>query len=148
MTERISEQIAELEVVADQNLNRFVDMFVHGIKKLLAAFAGQTEFLQKSAAHRIYADSAVHPGAATILCTVGAEGMREYDVEIVEASRQSAPAQRSLVLRVTDQASPGVSTAAAGLSSQRIEPSWGLGRDCQGSMQMNLGMPGLLQIRV
>ena len=28
--------------------------------------------------------------------------MREYDVEIVEVARQSEPAQRSMVLRVTD----------------------------------------------
>ena len=28
--------------------------------------------------------------------------MREYDVEIVEVARQSQPAQRSMVLRVTD----------------------------------------------
>ena len=61
-------------------------------------------------AHPIYPDGlpigrkdAVHPGPATILCTVGAEGMCEYDVEIVEVNRQSAPAQRSLVLKVTDK---------------------------------------------
>jgi len=61
-------------------------------------------------AHPIYPEGlpigrrdAVHEGAATILCTVGAEGMKEYDVEIVEVSRQSAPAQRSLVLRVVDE---------------------------------------------
>ena len=46
---------------------------------------------------------AVHKGPATILCTVDAEGMKEYDVEIVEVTRQSAPAQRSMVLRVTDE---------------------------------------------
>ena len=38
----------------------------------------------------------------TILSTVGTDGMREYDVEIVEVARQSQPAQRSMVLRVTD----------------------------------------------
>ncbi len=61
-------------------------------------------------AHPIYPDGlpigrkdAVHTGPATILCTVGAEGMQEYTVEIVEINRQSAPAQRSLVLRVTDE---------------------------------------------
>ena len=61
-------------------------------------------------AHPLYPDGlpigrkdAVHPGPASILCTVDAEGMREYEVEIVEVSRQSAPAQRSLVLRVTDE---------------------------------------------
>jgi len=46
---------------------------------------------------------AVHEGKATILCTVGAEGMQEYDVEIVEVTRQSSPAQRSMVLRVKDE---------------------------------------------
>ncbi|MBP3644887.1 MAG: SpoIVB peptidase [Clostridia bacterium] len=61
-------------------------------------------------AHPIYPEGlpigrkdAVHTGPATILCTVGAEGMKEYDIEIVEVSRQSAPAQRSLVLKVTDE---------------------------------------------
>ena len=59
--------------------------------------------------HPLYPDGvpigrrdAVHTGPATILSTVGANGMREYDVEIVEVARQSAPAQRSMVLRVTD----------------------------------------------
>lgn len=45
---------------------------------------------------------AVHTGPATILSTVGTGRMREYDVEIVEVARQSEPAQRSMVLRVTD----------------------------------------------
>jgi len=60
--------------------------------------------------HPLYPDGlpigrrdAVHTGKATILCTVGPEGMQEYDVEIVEVSRQSSPAQRSMVLKVTDQ---------------------------------------------
>ena len=52
------------------------------------------------------------------------------------------------VLRVVDQASPGFRTAAAGFSSQLVLPPSTLGRLCQGSMQTNLGMPGLLQIRV
>ncbi|MBQ7866607.1 MAG: SpoIVB peptidase [Clostridia bacterium] len=62
-------------------------------------------------AHPLYPDGlpigrrdAVHTGPATILCTVGAEGMKEYDVEIVEVTRQSAPAQRSMVVKVTDPA--------------------------------------------
>ena len=66
-------------------------------------------------AHPLYPDGlpigrkdAVHPGPATILCTVGAEGMREYDVEIVDVNRQSAPAQRSMVLRVTDEELLGI----------------------------------------
>lgn len=61
--------------------------------------------------HPLYPDGlpigrkdAVHEGPASILCTVGPEGMQEYEVEIVETARQSAPAQRSLVLRVTDEA--------------------------------------------
>jgi len=60
--------------------------------------------------HPIYPDGlpigrrdAVHEGPATILCTVDAEGMKEYDVEIREVTRQSAPAQRSMVLKVTDE---------------------------------------------
>ncbi len=60
--------------------------------------------------HPLYPDGlpigrkdAVHEGPASILCSVGPEGMREYEVEIVETSRQSTPAQRSLVLRVTDE---------------------------------------------
>lgn len=59
--------------------------------------------------HPLYPDGlpigrkdAVHTGEASILCTVGPEGMKEYAVEIVETARQSTPAQRSLVLRVTD----------------------------------------------
>ncbi len=46
---------------------------------------------------------AVHEGPATILCTVDAEGMKEYDVQIMEVTRQSAPAQRSMVLKITDE---------------------------------------------
>lgn len=46
---------------------------------------------------------AVHTGPATILCTVDAGGMKEYEVEIVEVARQASPAQRSMVLRVTDE---------------------------------------------
>ncbi len=60
--------------------------------------------------HPLYPDGlpigrrdAVHTGPASILCTVGAEGMKEYAVEIVEVTRQSAPAQRSMVLRITDE---------------------------------------------
>ena len=44
----------------------------------------------------------VHTGKATILCTVDAEGMKEYDIEIVEVNRQSRPAQRSMVVKVVD----------------------------------------------
>ncbi|MBE5778985.1 MAG: SpoIVB peptidase [Clostridiales bacterium] len=46
---------------------------------------------------------AVHTGKATILCTVDTSGMKEYEIEIVEVARQSEPAQRSMILRVTDE---------------------------------------------
>lgn len=45
---------------------------------------------------------AVHAGKATILCTIDPSGMKEYEVEIVEAARQAESAQRSMILRVTD----------------------------------------------
>ena len=67
------------------------------------------EELEEIPVHPLYPDGvpigrrdAVHTGPATILSTVGTDGMREYDVEIVEVARQSQPAQRSMVLRVTD----------------------------------------------
>lgn len=67
--------------------------------------------LDTAPTHPLYPDGlpigrrdAVHTGPATILSTVSTEGMREYEVEIVEVARQSAPAQRSMVLRVTDPA--------------------------------------------
>ena len=60
--------------------------------------------------HPIYPDGlpigrrdAVHEGPATILCTVDAQGMKEYDVQITQVTRQSAPAQRSMVLKITDE---------------------------------------------
>ena len=60
--------------------------------------------------HPIYPDGlpigrrdAVHEGPATILCTVDAEGMKEYEVQITQVTRQSSPAQRSMVLKVTDE---------------------------------------------
>ena len=60
--------------------------------------------------HPLYPDGlpigrkdAVHTGKASILCTVDAEGMKEYDVEIVEVNRQSRPAQRSMVVKVVDE---------------------------------------------
>ena len=62
------------------------------------------------------------------------------------SSRVSYLANR--VLRVVDQLSPGARMAAAGFSSQLMEPPSWLGRLCQGSMQTNWGFPGLLQIRV
>ena len=60
--------------------------------------------------HPLYPDGlpigrrdAVHEGPATILCTVDAEGMKEYEVQITQVTRQSSPAQRSMVLKVTDE---------------------------------------------
>ncbi len=59
--------------------------------------------------HPLYPDGlpigrrdAVHTGPATILSTVGADGMGEYAGVSVEVAGQAAPAQRSMVLRVTD----------------------------------------------
>ena len=67
--------------------------------------------LSEVPAHPLYPDGlpigrkdAVHAGAASILCTVDAGGMQEYDIEIVEVARQTAPAQRSMIIRVTDEA--------------------------------------------
>ena len=61
-------------------------------------------------AHPLYPDGlpigrrdAVHEGPAAILCTVDQNGMKEYAVEIIEVTRQSVPAQRSMVIRVTDE---------------------------------------------
>ena len=52
------------------------------------------------------------------------------------------------VLSVQLQASPGARMAAAGFSSQSMLPFSGEGRLCQGSIQTNLGIPGLDQMRV
>ena len=54
----------------------------------------------------------------------------------------------NVMLRVVDQASPGFRIAAAGFSSHLVLPPSGLGRLCQGSMQTNLGIPGLLHSSV
>lgn len=66
--------------------------------------------LDSAPAHPLYPDGlpigrkdAVHTGPASILCTVNGTSMKEYAIEIVEVARQSAPAQRSMVLRVTDE---------------------------------------------
>ena len=45
---------------------------------------------------------AVHTGAATILSTVSGHTIDEYAVEITQVARQSSPAPKSMVLRVTD----------------------------------------------
>lgn len=44
----------------------------------------------------------VEIGPATILSTIDGEGMREFSVEIIQATRQLAPAQKSMIIRVTD----------------------------------------------
>lgn len=66
--------------------------------------------LSQTPVHPLYPDGlpigrrdAVHTGPASILCTVEGNEMQEYAVEIVEVARQSAPAQRSMILRVTDE---------------------------------------------
>ncbi len=66
--------------------------------------------MESAPAHPLYPDGlpigrkdAVHTGKASILCTVGVEGMKEYQVEIVEVNRQSQPAQRSMVVKVVDE---------------------------------------------
>ena len=48
--------------------------------------------------------SGVHTGAATILSSVDGEGVKEYAVEITRVNPQSAPAPKSMVIRVTDDA--------------------------------------------
>ena len=44
----------------------------------------------------------VELGPATILSTIDGNGIRAYSVEIVQASRQNSPSQKSMVIRVTD----------------------------------------------
>ena len=44
----------------------------------------------------------VQPGPATILSTVDGQGMREYSIEIVKVNHQSSSAQKSMLIRVTD----------------------------------------------
>ncbi len=47
--------------------------------------------------------SQVHPGKASILSSVDGRGVQEYEVEITRVNPQSAPAPKSMVLRVTDE---------------------------------------------
>ncbi len=47
--------------------------------------------------------SGVHTGAASILSSVDGQGVQEYAVEITRVNPQSAPAPKSMVLRVTDE---------------------------------------------
>lgn len=44
----------------------------------------------------------VELGPATILSTIDGNGVRAYSVEIIQAARQLTPAQKSMVIRVTD----------------------------------------------
>ncbi len=46
--------------------------------------------------------SGVHTGKASILSTVDGRGVQEYAIEITRVNQQSAPAPKSMVLRVTD----------------------------------------------
>ena len=46
--------------------------------------------------------SGVRTGKASILSTVSGEGLKEYEVEITRVNPQTAPAPKSMVLRVTD----------------------------------------------
>ncbi len=66
--------------------------------------------MEKQPAPSLYPDglpvasrSQVHTGEATIIATIDGEEAREYDIELVQVSRQNSPAQKSLVLRVTDE---------------------------------------------
>lgn len=47
--------------------------------------------------------SGVHTGAASILSTVDGTGLREYAIEITRVNQQTAPAPKSMVIRVTDE---------------------------------------------
>ncbi|MBR6526135.1 MAG: SpoIVB peptidase [Clostridia bacterium] len=47
--------------------------------------------------------SSVHTGKAQILSSVDPEGVKSYDVEIVEVTRQKSAAPKSFVIRVTDE---------------------------------------------
>jgi len=46
--------------------------------------------------------SGVHTGPATILSTVDASGVQEFQVEITRVNQQTEPAPKSMVIRVTD----------------------------------------------
>lgn len=66
--------------------------------------------LEQPAQNTLYPDglpiglrSGVHTGKATILSTVDGTGVHEYEVEITRVNPQSAPAPKSMVLRVTDE---------------------------------------------
>ena len=65
--------------------------------------------LDTAAANPLYPDglpiglrSGVHTGKATILSSVDGTGIHEYAIEITRVNQQSAPAPKSMVIRVTD----------------------------------------------
>ena len=47
--------------------------------------------------------SGVHTGKASILSTVDGTGIQEYAIEITRVNPQTAPAPKSMVIRVTDE---------------------------------------------
>jgi len=47
--------------------------------------------------------SGVHEGPATILSTVDGTGVQEFTIEITRVNQQSAPAPKSMVIKVTDE---------------------------------------------
>ena len=66
--------------------------------------------LDKPAANPLYPEglpiglrSGVHTGKATILSTVDGTGVQAYAIEITRVNPQSAPAPKSMVIRVTDE---------------------------------------------
>ena len=66
--------------------------------------------LDKPAANPLYPEglpiglrSGVHTGRATILSSVDGTGVQEYAIEITRVNPQSAPAPKSMVIRVTDE---------------------------------------------
>ncbi len=66
--------------------------------------------MSESAANPLYPEglpiglrSGVHTGAATILSSVDGTGVHEYAIQITRVNPQSAPAPKSMVLRVTDE---------------------------------------------
>ncbi len=66
--------------------------------------------MDKPAVNPLYPDglpiglrSGVHTGAASILSTVDGTGLHEYAIEITRVNPQTAPAPKSMVIRVTDE---------------------------------------------
>ncbi len=66
--------------------------------------------LDRAAANPLYPEglpiglrSGVHTGDATILSSVDGAGVKEYAIQITRVNPQSAPAPKSMVIRVTDE---------------------------------------------